>query len=137
MIVALRRERERDVFTVHARCPDVFSDDARSSNMSTPEKLVSASDDVRRNVQSVWYDIANVKAMLEPVDTLSKAFASTLRGWSIKGYLCVAGMSTQSLGPFWRNAADRRDCLVTYITICISENPGRGNGRLRVYRFTS
>ena len=30
--------------------------------MSTPEKLVSASDDVRRNAQSVWYDIATVKA---------------------------------------------------------------------------
>ena len=47
MVVALRREC--DVFSAHAR-PDVFSDDARSSSMSTPEKLVSASDDVRRNV---------------------------------------------------------------------------------------
>ena len=28
-----------------------------------------------RNVQSVWYDIATVKAGMEPVDTLSKAFA--------------------------------------------------------------
>ena len=74
--------------------------DARSSSMSTPEKLISASDDVWRNEESVWYDIATVKARLEPVDTLSVAFASTLRGLPIKGHLCVAGISTQSPGPF-------------------------------------
>ena len=127
----------RDVFSALARRPDVFSDDARSSNMSTPEKLVSASDNVVRHVQSVWYDIANVKARLEPVDMLSKAFASTLGGLLIKGHLCVAEMSTQSPGPFQRIAADRRDCLVTYIKICISENPSRSHGRLQVHRFTS
>ena len=34
--------------------PDVFfSDDARSSNMSTPEKLDSASEDVKRNAVGV------------------------------------------------------------------------------------
>ena len=60
MVVALRREH--DVFSAHARRTDVFSDDARSSNMSTAEKLVSASDDVRRHVQSLWNDIATVKA---------------------------------------------------------------------------
>ena len=59
--------------------------------MSTLEKLVSASDDVRRNVQSVWYDIATVKARLEPVDTLSKAFASTLRGLPVKGHFVSRG----------------------------------------------
>ena len=51
------------------------------------------------------------------------------RGLLLKGHLCVAGMSTQSLSPFWH--------LVTCIMICISENPGRGHGRLQVYRFTS
>ena len=120
MVVALRRKH--DVFSAHARRPDVSTDDAPSSSMSTLEKLVSASEDVVRNVQSVWYDIATAKARLEPVDTLSKAFASTLRGLLVKGHLCVAGMSTQSSGPFWRGAADRRDCLVTCIMICISEN---------------
>ena len=99
--------------------------------MSTPEKLVSASYDVRRNVLSVWHDIATVKARLEPVDTLLKAFASTLGGLPIKGHLCVAGMSTQSSGPFWQSAAGRRECLVTCIMICIGENPGRGHGRLQ------
>ena len=126
-----------DVFSAHARRPDVSSDDARSSNMSTPERLVSASDNVGRNAQSVWYDIANVKARLEPVDTLSKAFASTLRGLLIEGHLYVAGMSTQSPGPLQRSAADRRDCLVTYIKICIRENPGRAHGGLQVHRFAS
>ena len=104
MDVALRGEhdvfsahaRHPDVFSAHARHPDVFSDDARSSSMSTQEKLVSVSDDEKRNVQSVWYDIATTKARLEPVDTLSKAFASTLRGLPINGHLFVAGMSTQS-----------------------------------------
>ena len=89
--------------------------------MSTKEKLVSVSDDEKRNGKSVC-DLVIVKARLEPVDTRSKAFASTLRGSPIKGHLCVAGMSTQSPGPFWRSAADRRECLVTYIMICISEN---------------
>ena len=60
--------------------PDVFSDDARPLSMSTPEKLVSASDDVRRDVQSVWYDVVTAKAMLEP----------------IKGHFCVAGMYAKS-----------------------------------------
>ena len=60
MVVALRGEH--DVFSAHARRPDVFSDDARSSSMSTQEKLVSVSDDEKRKVQSVWYDTANVKA---------------------------------------------------------------------------
>ena len=48
MVVALRREH--DVFSADARRPDVFSDDARSLSMSTLEKLVSASDDEKRNV---------------------------------------------------------------------------------------
>ena len=74
--------------------PDVFSDDARSPSMSTQEKLVSVNDDEKRNVQLVWYDIAT--ARLEPVDTLSEAFASTLRGSLINGHLCVAEMSSQS-----------------------------------------
>ena len=120
MVVAVRREH--DVFSAHAGRPDVFSDDALSSSMSTKEKLVSVSDDEKRNEKSVC-DLVIVKARLEPVDTRSKAFASTLRGSPIKGHLCVAGMSTQSPGPFWRSAADRRECLVTYIMICISENP--------------
>ena len=60
MVVALRREH--DVFSAHARRSDVFSDDARSLSVSTPEKLVSASDDEKRNEKSVWYDIATVKA---------------------------------------------------------------------------
>ena len=109
MVVVLRGEH--DVFSARARRLDVFSDDARSSIMSTREKLVSASDDVTRNALSVWYDIATVNARLEPVDTLSKAFASTLRGLPIRGHL--AGMSTQSPGSFWQSAADRRDYLVT------------------------
>ena len=92
MDVALRGEH--DVFSAHARHPDVFDDDARSSSMSTQEKLVSVNDDEKRNVQSVRYDIATARP--EPVDTLSKAFASTLRGLPVNGHLFVAGMSTQS-----------------------------------------
>ena len=46
MVVSLRG----DVFSAHARRPDVFSDDARSSSMSTQEKLVSVSDDEKLNV---------------------------------------------------------------------------------------
>ena len=95
------------VFSAHARRSDVFSADARALSMSTQEKLVSWSEDVKRNAQSVWHDIAAVKARLEPMDTLSKAFASTLRG-------------------------SCRDYMVTYIMICIS-----GYGRLQVYRLTS
>ena len=69
--------------------PDVFSDDARSSSMSTQEKLVSVNDDEKRNVQSVWYDIATFRP--EPVDTLSKTFASTLRGLPVNGPLVCRG----------------------------------------------
>ena len=43
MDVALRGEH--DVFSAHARHPDVFDDDARSSSMSTQEKLVSVNDE--------------------------------------------------------------------------------------------
>ena len=48
MFVALRGKH--DVFSAHARRPDVFSDDARSSSTSTPEKLVSASDEAKCKV---------------------------------------------------------------------------------------
>ena len=59
--------------SAHARRPDVFAADPRASSISTQEKLVSVNDDVKRKVQSVWYDIATAKARLEPGITLSKA----------------------------------------------------------------
>ena len=60
MVVALRRKAR--CLLCHARRPDVFSDGARSLSMSTPEKLVSASADEKRQEKSVWCDIATVKA---------------------------------------------------------------------------
>ena len=118
-----------------ARRPDVFSDDARSLSMSTPEKLVSASDDVRRNVQSVWCDIATVKAGTQWI-RCRRHLHPHCEGCQSRA-TCVSRESTQSLGPLCRVQLIAATAWLTRIMICISENPGRGHGRLQVYRFTS
>ena len=49
-------EEKHDVFSAMLDAPMSFLNDARSSSMSTMEKLVSASDDEKRNEKSVWYE---------------------------------------------------------------------------------
>ena len=82
VVVPLRGEH--DVF---------FLAEARASRMSTQEKLVSVNDDVKRNC-----------------DTPSPPSRQSWKQWKrcregSPGPLeCVADMSTQSAGPFWRSA---------------------------------